>query len=146
MKSFGSQHSLFIESAYPQLSPTVGFIVGAAIFVIGLASNIIPGGEGGCGCCCAVPVVIVFGLLEILIPGFGGSSPPHKQSVVHDDYSGPDIHRGASSGSHYVEPHWVSGYDRSDGTHVDGYLRDGDGDTSHFDGDGYYQRNPGSRR
>jgi len=39
----------------------------------------------------------------------------------------------------YVKPHWVDGYVRSDGTHVQGYLRDGDGDTTKFDGDGYFR-------
>lgn len=40
----------------------------------------------------------------------------------------------------YVEPHWVDGYLRSDGTYVQGYFRDGDGNTNVFDGDGYYRR------
>lgn len=40
----------------------------------------------------------------------------------------------------YVEPHWVNGYFKADGTYVQGYFRDGDGDTSKFDGDGYYRR------
>ena len=39
----------------------------------------------------------------------------------------------------YVKPHWVDGYVRSDGTHVQGYLRDGDGDTTKFDGNGYFR-------
>lgn len=32
--------------------------------------------------------------------------------------------------AHYVHPHNVSSYTRSDGTFVSGYWRDGDGDTS----------------
>lgn len=40
----------------------------------------------------------------------------------------------------YVDPHWVNGYLKADGTYVQGYFRDGDGDTSTFDGDGYYRR------
>lgn len=47
---------------------------------------------------------------------------------------------------HFVHPHWVNGYDHTDGIHVDGYWRDGDGDTSHDlqveDGGGYIQTNP----
>lgn len=39
----------------------------------------------------------------------------------------------------YVKPHWVDGYVRSDGTHVQRYFRDGDGDTTKFDGDGYFR-------
>ena len=40
----------------------------------------------------------------------------------------------------YVEPHWVNGYFRADGTYVQGYFRDGDGNTNVFDGDGYYRK------
>ncbi|WP_438349413.1 hypothetical protein ACP8HI_01595 [Paenibacillus sp. FA6] len=44
---------------------------------------------------------------------------------------------------HDVEPHYVSGYERADGTHVDGYFRDGDGDTQVDNPDGgYSQHNP----
>lgn len=32
--------------------------------------------------------------------------------------------------SHFVKPHSVDGYFRQDGTYVEGYYRDGDGDTS----------------
>jgi hypothetical protein len=47
---------------------------------------------------------------------------------------------------HFVHPHHVSGYVRKDGTAVEDYYRDGDGDTS-IDrpleaGGGYYQGNP----
>lgn len=49
-------------------------------------------------------------------------------------------------GTHYVDPHYVSGYERADGTVVDGYWRDGDGDTSvnlsKEDGGGYERSNP----
>jgi len=47
---------------------------------------------------------------------------------------------------HFVNPHPVSGYVRGDGTQVDGYWRDGDGNTSIDrgveDGGGYMQTNP----
>jgi hypothetical protein len=47
---------------------------------------------------------------------------------------------------HFVNPHQVSGYERSDGTYVESYWRDGDGDTSVDlqveDGGGYSQTNP----
>lgn len=50
------------------------------------------------------------------------------------------------SGTHSVEPHYVSGYERADGTFVEGYWRDGDGDTSvnldKNDGGGYERSNP----
>jgi len=47
---------------------------------------------------------------------------------------------------HSVDPHYVNDYARADGTQVDGYWRDGDGDTSvNLDkehGGGYLQSNP----
>lgn len=47
---------------------------------------------------------------------------------------------------HHVNPHYVEGYDRADGTHVEGYWRDGDGNTSvnlsEEQGGGYMQSNP----
>ena len=47
---------------------------------------------------------------------------------------------------HSVDPHYVSDYTRADGTQVDGYWRDGDGNTSvNLDkehGGGYLQSNP----
>lgn len=47
---------------------------------------------------------------------------------------------------HSVDPHSVNDYVRADGTHVEGYWRDGDGDTSvNLDkehGGGYSQSNP----
>ncbi|MCD3204247.1 hypothetical protein [Clostridium botulinum] len=44
-----------------------------------------------------------------------------------------DIHHNTELGplqDHYVEPHYVNGYDKVNGTHVDGYWRDGDGNTN----------------
>jgi hypothetical protein len=35
---------------------------------------------------------------------------------------------------HHVDPHWVDGYERSDGTDVEGYWRGGE--------DGYERSNP----
>ncbi|OLO27070.1 hypothetical protein BTR23_21300 [Alkalihalophilus pseudofirmus] len=47
---------------------------------------------------------------------------------------------------HFVEPHYVMSHTRSDGTHVEGYWRDGDGNTSFDraaeDGGGYLRSNP----
>jgi Protein of unknown function (DUF3892) len=49
-------------------------------------------------------------------------------------------------GIHFVEPHYVEGYFRQDGTYVDGYWRDGDGNTdidlTIEDGGGYIRTNP----
>lgn len=43
---------------------------------------------------------------------------------------------------HYVNPHNVSSYVRSDGTFVSGYWRDGDGNTSVNRATGYFAHNP----
>ena len=52
----------------------------------------------------------------------------------------------AAPETHFVEPHEVEGYEKEDGTFVEGYWRDGDGDTSHDrtleEGGGYEQSNP----
>ncbi len=50
-----------------------------------------------------------------------------------------------SSPMHYVHPHWVSSYSRSDGTFVKGFWRDGDGDTSVNRLFGYFAKNPGKK-
>lgn len=44
---------------------------------------------------------------------------------------------------HDVEAHYVEGYERADGTYVEGYFRDGDGNTQVDNPDGgYTQHNP----
>lgn len=49
-------------------------------------------------------------------------------------------------GEHFVQPHFVEGYVRGDGTNVEGYYRDGDGNTdvdhSVSEGGGYSRTNP----
>jgi hypothetical protein len=51
--------------------------------------------------------------------------------------------------THNVNAHWVEGYYRADGTYVEGYWRDGDGDTSvnrtAEQGGGWTQSNPDYR-
>ena len=55
-------------------------------------------------------------------------------------------HTDIPENTHSVDPHYVNDYIRADGTHVEGYWRDGDGDTSiNLDkahGGGYLQGNP----
>ncbi len=41
-----------------------------------------------------------------------------------------DDNFGEDDDSTWVDPHEVSGYERADGTSVEGYYRDGDGDTT----------------
>lgn len=64
------------------------------------------------------------------------SANPEVTNTANVDYAG----------DHFVEPHSVSGYHRHDGTHVEGYWRDGDGNTNIDatveDGGGYIQTNP----
>lgn len=50
----------------------------------------------------------------------------YSDDYYSDDYNDDNIH--------HVDPHWVDGYTRNDGTEVDGYWRGGD--------DGYWQSNP----
>lgn len=70
-----------------------------------------------------------------------GAMPNVHQYLLQDD---PLRHASAiqfpSLSMNYVEPHYVSSHFRTDGTFVDGYLRDGDDDTTTFDGDGYMRR------
>ncbi|AQQ55137.1 hypothetical protein B0X71_14365 [Planococcus lenghuensis] len=48
--------------------------------------------------------------------------------------------------NHFVQPHYVDAYIRADGTMVDGYFRDGDGNTmvdrTIDQGGGYIRSNP----
>ncbi|MFC0475569.1 hypothetical protein ACFFHF_09940 [Robertmurraya beringensis] len=48
--------------------------------------------------------------------------------------------------THFVSPHYVNSYSKQDGTFVEGYWRDGDGNTDVDldiqDGGGYIQTNP----
>lgn len=58
----------------------------------------------------------------------------------HSESDGTDVEQ------HFVHPHFVESYSREDGTLVEGYWRDGDGDTQAdlqvHEGGGYMQTNP----
>lgn len=61
-----------------------------------------------------------------------------------------DLHADEASienpNTHNVDAHYVNEYTRSDGTHVEGYYRDGDGNTNIDNPDGEYeQSNPDYR-
>ncbi|MDT8860299.1 hypothetical protein N0O92_08635 [Alkalihalobacillus sp. MEB130] len=91
-----------------------------------------------------------FGCLVLL--GIGGAvdkyvftpnSPSNEINTKYDDYEDVyyyendyvEVHYDDHTpGIHHVQPHWVNGYERSDGTMVDGYWRGGE--------DGYYRSNP----
>lgn len=85
-----------------------------------------------------------FGILFFL--GIGGGiyhwlNDGEPSPVVEDDYYYYDdeyveYETDDSPGIHHVEPHYVEGYYRSDGTYVEGYQRGGDS--------GYYRSDPDS--
>lgn len=60
-----------------------------------------------------------------------------------DDLQSDTAIDDVDNGDSYVDPHWVNCYTRDDGTVVDGYWRDGDGDTGHDltkeQGGGYFR-------
>jgi hypothetical protein len=77
----------------------------------------------------------------------GQSNAPvsaNAEGTIHQDYIVDD-----NPNHHGVAPHWVDGYYRADGTFVEGYWRDGDGDTSVDrtveQGGGWSQSNPDYR-
>lgn len=67
---------------------------------------------------------------------------PH--TVQTEDYTSLDS--ADEPGVNHVKPHEVSGYVRSDGTYVEGYYRDGDGNPAtqlnEKHGGGYFRTNP----
>lgn len=72
-----------------------------------------------------------------LVYEFFESIPVEDSTYITDYYGGDGSYETApmdSNGIHHVEPHWVDGYERSDGTTVEGYWRGGE--------DGYYRSNP----
>ena len=68
---------------------------------------------------------------EQVLPNISDYGPSIANPGADGDY--PD----SGGNLHHVDPHWVDGYDRSDGTEVDGYWRGGDEgyDRSNPDGD-----------
>lgn len=76
---------------------------------------------------------IGIGLVGDALDAFEGLENLGGQShiaVPNMDISSIGIEATDSSNIHFVEPHEVSGYVTQDGTVVEGYFRDGDGDTS----------------
>lgn len=83
---------------------------------------------------------------------FFTTSDQEDPGIIVTDYENDwggydDVEPVEDSNIHHVEPHWVDGYERSDGTKVDGYWRGGedgynrsnpDGDPSNNLGDGGY--------
>lgn len=69
--------------------------------------------------------------------------------AIADSYQCPALDLDFGN-QHFVEPHSVDGYTRADGTYVDGYFRDGDGNTdvnrAKEAGGGYFRSNPDDTR
>jgi hypothetical protein len=65
---------------------------------------------------------------------------------ISQDISTMMVTGDGSQGIHHVEAHWVEGYVKADGTVVEGYWRDGDGNPatnlSSEQGGGYIRSNP----
>lgn len=60
----------------------------------------------------------------------------------NSDESYEDLPEGGSDpNTHHVDPHWVDGYERSDGTKVDGYWRGGEDGYERSDPDGDISNN-----
>lgn len=95
----------------------------------------------------AAVAVLSVGVVDVLVdvdaaaPDVDGGAP----DVLADGVE-PVVATGDAPGLHHVDAHAVEGYVRSDGAAVDGYWRDGDGNTS-IDrttdtGGGYWRSNP----
>ena len=79
--------------------------------------------------------VLALGVIDV-VDGIGGPS------ADGDVAAAPASNLDVDGELHQVDAHYVEGYVRADGTVVDGYLRDGDGDTSINQSEGYDRTNP----
>lgn len=74
-----------------------------------------------------------------------GSANVGNQPEKLNPFTSMQNEKGESN-IHFVNPHQVEGHYRQDGTYVESYWRDGDGNTSNDlnveDGGGYLQTNP----
>jgi hypothetical protein len=64
------------------------------------------------------------------------AEPAPGPNVQLEDSTANEATAASEPGVHHVEPHYVEGYYRADGTYVEGYYRDG------ADGNGYDRSNP----
>ena len=83
---------------------------------------------------------------ETLLNDLGaGSSDTEVSKAEENLFDKGDAVSSNDPDLHFVNPHHVQGYTRADGTVVDDYWRDGDGDTSDDltvnEGGGYDQTN-----
>ncbi|WP_339276367.1 hypothetical protein MKY59_05120 [Paenibacillus sp. FSL W8-0426] len=145
------------------VSDTAKGVVASAKYVYNNGKDVVTGikdedmdrvkhGAKGLVTAAAVSVIAV-GILDVAdgADGIGEiaaeSDPSHAAPIEHTTATANVEQTGAASienpNTHHVEPHYVEGYERADGTHVEGYYRDGDGDTSvNRPNGGYEQHNP----
>lgn len=68
-------------------------------------------------------------------------SPTNSVITTEDDSYSDDSYEDYDDNTHHVDPHWVDGYERSDGTEVDGYWRGGEDGYERSDPDGDISNN-----
>lgn len=80
-----------------------------------------------------VPSLFIFFFTAYIHMEDSPSNSTYNQDTVdYYEYDSGDSNN--NPGVHHVDPHWVDGYQRSDGAHVEGYWRGGDS--------GYDRSNP----
>lgn len=127
-------------------------VVTSAKYVYGSGKDILVGikdddmdkvAQGAKGLVTAAAVsVIAVGLIDVIdgVDGIGDSVEVTADSGIDSDLANDSIE---NPNTHHVNPHYVEGYTRADGTYVEGYFRDGDGNTSIDNPNGgYEQHNP----
>ncbi|WP_213422628.1 hypothetical protein [Bhargavaea massiliensis] len=92
--------------------------------------------------------------LPELTPEYTGNGDSIGNIIEHLQYKDPLVYASSvqfesfspGSETHFVKPHYVNGYVKADGTVVNGYFRDGDGNSltnlSVHEGGGYTRSNP----
>jgi len=95
--------------------------------------------------------VLAVGAIDLVDGGDVGNQPDTTQMADGGSES-TQVNQPAQSevaasttgnpGVHDVEAHWVEGYYRADGTFVEGYWRDGDGNTAVDQTEGYIRSDP----
>ncbi|WP_050615159.1 hypothetical protein [Bacillus testis] len=88
----------------------------------------------------ATPFIFVLSVVTLGLVIFNISDGFDSSFEDGDNYDSND----SSSNQTWIDPHEVRGYERSDGTYVESYYRDGDGNTNINrgldEGGGYYRK------
>jgi len=75
---------------------------------------------------------IAVGIVDVV----DGADVAHAEGAAEAEPPAAEANVANGTEVHHVEPHYVEGYYRADGTYVEGYMRDGE------DGNGYLRSNP----